>query len=191
MIRLNTYLISIASPLKFIGAVILFLTSGTHHLKAQTAPQSEDKVKAVFLYNFTRFIDWPSSAFASNEQPFKIGIMGEDPFGIYLEEAIRNEKYSGRPIIIEKFENAKDIKDCHMIFINTKNQKEIKNILNNLENKTVLTIAEHPEFVKWGGMIRLYSDDRKIRIQINDAAARLVKIKVSAKLLNIADVYYP
>jgi hypothetical protein len=160
-------------------------------ITAQSTTQSEYKVKAIFLYNFTRFIDWPSNAFASNDEPFKIGIVGTDPFGVYLEEVVRGEKVSGRPIVVERYKNVREIKNCHMLYINVTNQKDIKNILAAVGEKKTLTMSENPEFVKWGGMIRIYSDDNKIRIQINDAAARKAGIKISAKLLNVAEVYYP
>lgn len=175
---------------KAVSSVLLFILCCADMLSAQSPSASEYKVQAIFLYNFTRFIDWPGSAFASGE-PFKIGIVGNDPFGKYLEEAVSGERVSGRPIVIEHYKNARELKDCHILYIGLKDQKEIKKIINAVADKNTLTISENPEFVKWGGMIRIYSDDNKIRLQINDAAARKVKIKISAKLLNIADVYYP
>ncbi len=169
---------------------MLFIFCLSDAVIAQT-PHSEYKIKAVFLYNFTRFIDWPNSAFTSREEPFKIGIVGTDPFGEYLEEAVRNEKVGGRPIVIERYKNVKEIKDCQLLYIHSKDQREIKNIINFVQSKNILTVCDNPEFMKWGGMIRIYSDDNKIRMQINDSAARSVNIKVSAKLLNVAEVYYP
>jgi hypothetical protein len=176
---------------KGISSILLFILCSIDMVSAQSPPQSEYKLQAIFLYNFTRFIDWPGSAFASRSEPFKIGIVGNDPFGSYLDEAVRGERVSGRPIVIERYKNARDVKDCHMLYISSKDQKEIKKIINTLADKNTLTISEDPEFVKWGGMIRMYSDDNKIRLQINDAAARKVNLKISAKLLNVADVYYP
>jgi hypothetical protein len=160
-------------------------------LIAQSAVPSESKIKAVFLYNFTRFIDWPGNAFTSTDNTFKIGIVGTDPFGDYLEEAVRNESVSGKPIVIERFRNVKDIKDCQILYINSKDHKEIRNIIETVKQKKILTVCANPEFMKWGGMIRIYSDDNKIRMQINDAAARNEDIKISAKRLTVAEVYYP
>jgi hypothetical protein len=176
---------------KVVSILVLLMFCSPDLITAQTNTQSEYKVKAIFLYNFTRFIDWPNNAFASNEEPFKIGIVGTDPFGVYLEETVRGEKVSGRSIVVERYKNMKEIKNCHMLYINVTNQRDIKNIVTSVGEKKTLTISENPEFVKWGGMIRIYSDDNKIRIQINDAAARKAGIKISAKLLNVAEVYYP
>lgn len=159
------------------------------NLTAQETP-SENKVKAVFLYNFTRFIDWPKEAFSSNAT-FKIGILGKDPFGNFLEETMRGENVSGNLIVIERFNNLKDVKNCHILFINLKDEERIKEAIAATKDKNILTISENKDFVKWGGMIRIYSEDNRIRMQINDTAARKSDIKISAKLLNIAEVYYP
>ena len=175
---------------RLIFSFVLILICFVNNLSAQ-APLSEYKVKAVFLYNFTRFIDWPGKAFTAGNTPFKIGILGKDPFGSYLDETMRGENVSGHPIVIERYENLKQVGDCHILFINFKGSERIKDVIASTKDKNILTISEHENFVKWGGMIRIFSENNKIRMQINDNAARNSDIKISAKLLNIAEVYYP
>jgi len=159
-------------------------------LTAQNLP-SEYKVKSIFLYNFTRFIDWPAEAFANEAEPFKIGILGNDPFGNYLEDAILGENMAGHPIVIERFKNINEFIDCHILYINLKDTEKVKEAIRLTENKSTLTVGEYENFTRWGGMIRIYSDSKKIKMQINDTAARNAQLKISAKLLNVADVYYP
>jgi hypothetical protein len=148
----------------------------------------ENKLKAVFLYNFTRFVDWPVEAFANASSPFVIGIVGGDPFGNYMEETVTGENINGHPIVIRRFENAV-IENCHILYINSGSSDFIKDIIEQVSSKSVLTVSDHSSFVKWGGMIRFYTEENKIRIQINAAAARDAQLIISSKLLGVAQVY--
>ena len=85
---------------------------------AQKGANSEAKIKAVFLYNFTRFVEWPARSFSSETAPFVIGIIGEDPFGAYIEQAIVGEKVNSHPIVIRRFNSIAEIEDCHILFVN-------------------------------------------------------------------------
>ena len=102
-----------------------------------------------------------------------------------------NEKVNGKRIIIKKYHNIKEAEECNMIFINYTDEQKIRDAIQKLSNNSILTISESENFTQWGGIIRIYSDGGKIRMQINDSAARKEKLKISAKLLNVADVYYP
>ena len=84
---------------------------------AQNFPTRENQVKAVFLFNFTQFVEWPANAFSSSDAPFVIGIVGNDPFGNYLEETVKGEKMKDHPLIIQRYRDLRDIQNCHLLFI--------------------------------------------------------------------------
>lgn len=157
-------------------------------LQTATASQSEYALKAVFLYNFCRFIDWPESAFASPSEPFIIGIIGDDPFGSLLNEAIEGEKYHNRPIRIERYRTPAEIKRCHLLFISHVNAGRLDPILATVAGKSVVTVSETEDFLNRGGMITLTAEQNRIRLRINAEALHSANLAVSSKLLRVAEI---
>ena len=152
-------------------------------IKAGPPLPNEYAVKAVFVYNFSRFIDWPRQAFDSAGEPFIIGIVGEDPFGPLLAEAIQGEFYRGRPIQIRHFRGPGDIGRCHLLFISQANA-----ILASVAGRNVLTVGETEAFLDHGGMIAVIAEQNRVRLRINPASLRTVNLSVSSKLLQVADI---
>src|SRR4051812_20693584 len=97
--------------------VFLLLACGILLSSSQTADNREYQIKSVFLFNFTQFVTWPENAFPSAQTPFVIGILGNDPFGNYLKEAVSGEKVNGHPLIIEHYTSPDQVKNCHILFI--------------------------------------------------------------------------
>lgn len=157
-------------------------------INAQTNYAQEYQVKAVFLYNFTHFIDWPKEAFESQYTPFVIGIIGNDPFGPFIETTIEGERIGSHVIRSQRFRSISEIKDCHILYIASKDPDEIKNILEMVEGKNILTVGDTPNFTRWGGMIRFFTEQGKIRLQINNTVAKAEGLKISSKLLRVAQV---
>ena len=174
---------------KALGTAILFLTLGLRVLPAQAPPAPEYQVKAVFLYNFTQFVEWPSTAFAQANAPLVIGVLGDDPFGAYLDETVVNEQAKGHPLVVRRYRNVREVKDCHLLFVNSNDQNQIKEILSQLSNRNILTVGDHGDFARMGGMVRFKTVDNKIRFQINPTAAKLAKLNISSKLLRVAEIY--
>lgn len=156
--------------------------------QAAWASQSEYALKSVFLYNFCRFIDWPDSAFASPNEPFIIGIIGDDPFGSLLNEAIEGEKYHNRPIRIDHFRAPGDIKRCHLLFISHANAGRLDPVLAAVAGRSVLTVSETEDFLNRGGMITLTAEQNRIRLRINLGALESANLAVSSKLLRVAEI---
>ena len=154
------------------------------------APQinAEYKLKAAFLYNFTRFVEWPENAFSSTTSPVIIGIIGEDPFGAFIDELVSNEKIGNRSIIIRRFKGVTDIANCHILYICYQQTEKIAAVLSTASNKGILTIADAPPFTRMGGMVQFYTDKNKIRMQINNGAAKRAGLNISTKLLSVAKV---
>ena len=155
---------------------------------AQAQTSSEYQVKAVFLYNFTRFVDWPATSFESANSPFVIGILGSDPFGTYIDETVSGESTGEHPIVIKRFKTVKDIDNCHILFINSTDAEAIKSILADTKEKKILTVSDANNFASLGGIIGFFIENNKIRMQINTEAAKAASLSISSKLLGVAKI---
>lgn len=155
---------------------------------ARSAQAGEYEVKAVFLFNFSQFVDWPESAFETPGSPFVIGVLGEDPFGAILDEVVRGETVHGRPMVVRRYRSTKEIEDCHILFIARSERQALGEILADLQNRSILTVGDLDDFAARGGMITLVERTQRIRLQINLAAARRVNLAISSKLLMPAEI---
>jgi hypothetical protein len=157
-----------------------------------SVPQStisrEYQVKAVFLYNFCQFVEWPEKAFAHADDPFIIGILGENPFDNYLEETVKGEKANGHSLEVKHFQTVNQISQCHILFINLDGKDELKKVLAALESRNILTVGEIANFTKQGGIVRFFTEDNRTRIRINLDAAKKAELTINSKLLKVADV---
>lgn len=156
---------------------------------AQQSLNSEAKIKAVFLYNFTRFVEWPGKSFSGENSPFIIGILGNDPFGAYIEQAIKGEKVGNHLIEIRRYDSVNEIKDCHILFINLQDGSMIKEAISKASGKNILTVSDANNFAGWGGIIRFYSEESKVKIEINTSAAKAANLSISSKLLSVSQIY--
>jgi uncharacterized protein DUF4154 len=154
----------------------------------QSEPKDEYALKAVFLYNFCRFIEWPKSAFASPNDPIIIGIVGQDPFGSLLNEAVRGETSRGRAIRIEHYPKPDAIGKCHLLFVSQSEAARTEKILGAVGGKSVVTVGETDVFIDRGGMIALTADKNRVRLHINPSLLRAASLDVSSKLLRVAEV---
>ena len=167
-------------------AIIVLLVLLSFRSSAQ--PSREYNIKAVFLYNFTQFIEWPSNAFDKATTPFIIGILGEDPFLSAIDDAVAGEKVNGRSILVQRYKDVKEIKSCHILYISPKEALRVREILNGLSGKNVLTVSDIPNFARSGGMIHFLNQNNKIRLQINSGAAKAADLNISSKLLRVAEI---
>jgi hypothetical protein len=155
---------------------------------AQAAPSREYQIKAVFLFNFAQFVEWPSVAFAGSNSPLVIGILGGDPFGAYLDETVRDEKVNNRPLVIQRYHQIDEIRTCHVLFISRSEAGHLEQILVSLKDRSILIVGDGDDFVQRGGMIRLATTQNKIRVSINVDAAKAASLTISSKLLRAADL---
>jgi hypothetical protein len=147
---------------------------------------SEYQVKAAFLYNFGRFVSWPAGTFSHSSSPFIIGVVGQDPFGASLEKAVSGKTMSNRPIVIRRFRRVSDIEQCHVLFISDSERERLAKVLDRAEGRATLTVSEIEGFTARGGMINFVVESKKVRFDINAAAAERVRLRISAKLLQLA-----
>ena len=146
-----------------------------------------NELKAVFLFNFAQFVEWPASAFPSSDAPLVIGVLGTDPFGKTLDDVLRNERARNRRLALERHKRLSDIQTCHILYISKSEQAHMDEILEAFRNRPVLTVAETDDFAREGGMIQLITD-RKVRLRINLKVAKAAGLSISAKMLQLADV---
>ncbi|MBL7872132.1 MAG: YfiR family protein [Cyclobacteriaceae bacterium] len=154
----------------------------------QPEPSNEYKVKAVFLFNFSHYVEWPLDVLPEDDSPFVIGILGKDPFGSYLDETVKNEQVKKHPLVIQRFNRADEITACHILYIIPTDKDEMKGILDRLKSKNILTVSDASNFARLGGMIRLYTEANKTRIRINLSAVKKEELVCSSKLLRLADI---
>jgi len=156
-------------------------------IPAFTQKASEYQVKAAFLFNFSKFLEWPPEAMGEPNEPFVVGVLGKDPFGSNLDEIIAGEKIMGRPMVVRRFNSTEEIDKCHILFIHVPGKTS--EALNALKGKSILTVSDDEEFNAYGGIIKFYTENEMIRLEINIQAAKAANLTVSSKLLRIAKIY--
>lgn len=156
-----------------------------HAAAAPAAP--EYALKAALLFHFTQFVEWPAAAFSSPQAPFVIGIFGRDPFGPALDRLVEPERVGPHPIVVARCRTLAETRTCHLLFIADGEESDLRAILGTLRGQPVLTVADFPGFVGRGGMFALERGrDGRLRLRIDAPAARAVGLRVSAKLLRVA-----
>lgn len=170
----------------FVVSALLFLRG--QDLLAHTATAKEYELKAVFLFNFAQFVEWPPAAFPDAQTPLIIGVLGDDPFGPYLDETVRHEKVNNRPLIVQRYRRMGEIKTCHVLFVSQSESKRLEKILAGLKGRNILTVGDFEGFAINGGMIRFLTGQNRIRFRINVGAAKAVNLTISSKLLRAAEI---
>lgn len=153
-------------------------------VRCQEKDTLEYQVKAAFLLNFTKFIDWPAAAFEAPDSPITICVLGGDPFGGELERFVAGEVVNGRKLAARRIDRAPQPKTCAVLFV-AQSEKDPSRFLPVL-GPGVLTVGEGDRFVHEGGMIAFVIENRRVRFEINQAAAENAGLKLSSKLLNVA-----
>jgi hypothetical protein len=149
---------------------------------------NEYQVKAVFLFNFSRFVEWPASAFASADAPFVVGIFGHDPFGRDLDEVVKGETVNGRPLVVKRLRNAADAAACQIVFIHQSEDKRLDEVLSSLGRRSTLTVSDAPGAAQRGVMIRLVTEKGRVRMRVNVDSARAADLTISSNLLRAAEI---
>ena len=151
-------------------------------------PSKEYQVKAVFLYNFAQFAEWPPNSFETKDSPVVICTLGNNPFGDFLKDTVRNEVVRGRPLKVEHHQRVEEIKTCHILYIGQSEADRLEQDLNVLKGKPVLTVSDIESAAVRGLMIRLVTQSNKIRIRVNLEEAKAAGLNLSSKLLRAADI---
>jgi hypothetical protein len=153
-----------------------------------TPAPSEYQVKAVFLFNFTQFVDWPTRSFADPQAPFVIGVLGRDPFGSALDETVRGETVNGHALVVQRYRSVAELKPCQILFIDRSAGDEASQTLELLAHQGTLTVSDFDAQSQRSVIIRFLSEGNKIRLRINVDSARDAGLTISSKLLRPAQV---
>ena len=162
-------------------AILHGAVSGSLH----AASASEYEVKAAFIYNFTRFVKWPQ---ARASGPLEICVMGKDPFGRAIDEAVAGKQVDGRDVTVTRLEAIEKAKACEVLFIAASEERELERILEAVADAPVLTVGDFNDFAERGGMINLTKQGNHIRFQINVDALERARLRASSQLLRLATI---
>lgn len=169
------------------ACILLLLASASLPLARAAAPREYD-VKAVFLFHFVQFVDWPPPAFADARAPFVICVLGTDPFGAALDDIVRGEQVDGRALKIDRHQQPTQLDGCHILFIDRSMRDALPAILARLGDHPTLTVGDFDGFARAGGMIRFVTFGQRIRLHINLEATRAAQLNISSKLLRPARI---
>lgn len=167
--------------------VLLLLVSPA---TAQAATSLEYDVKAAFLYNFTKFVEWPASAFEERGS-LRLCVFGDDPFGKSLQSVVEGEQVQGRPITLLRIDSLGDPRLCHILFLGRTETERLPAVLAAVRGAPVLTVGEAPGLLEKGVGVNFFLEEGKVRFEINQAAVEGAGLKMSSKLLRLAKRVIP
>lgn len=177
--------------LKRSGAVLaaLLLMAGGPVAVAQGPPlvTSEYAVKAAFLYNFAKFVEWPAASFRGSRDPMTLCVLGEDPFGGELDQTVDGKTVMGRPIVVRRFAKPAGLEECRILFVSSSEGPQLDRVLATVGGRAVLTVGEEETFARAGGIISFVVRQNRVRFQIDRAAAARAGLSISSRLLEVAE----
>ncbi len=148
----------------------------------------EYEIKAAFIYNFARYVEWPEGNGPDSGEVFIIGVLGDDPFGELLDEIARTETIGDKPIVIRRFDTIDDYTPCHILFIAASEQDHLPTIVETLADSPVLLMGDTAGFAREGVAVNFVIERGKVRFEINPAAIARAGLKISSKLLRLATI---
>jgi YfiR/HmsC-like len=172
-------------------AYLAFSIAAVASCAALAGPASEYQVKAVFLFNFSQFVSWPAAAFSSAGAPLVIGVLGDDPFGGELDAVVAGEHVGGRALIVRRYHDVAEVKDCQILFIDRSEAPRLRAIVEALRGRSILTVSDIDGAASGGVMIDLVLEGGHVHMRINVAAARASGLALSAQLLRPAEIVGP
>jgi hypothetical protein len=174
--------------------VLGILLNWTLEAKAQTSDSSDSSeylIKAGFIYNFAKFVEWPATTFSQPDSPIVIGILGTDPFGAIIDRIVEDKKIGGRGFIVKRLKWSKDLKElkeCKIVFVSSSEKGHLDDFVQALKGLPILTVGETPGFAERGGIIRFTLEDNKVRFEVNVEAAHQADLTISSRLLTLARI---
>jgi len=193
-VKVKTYIFAVV----FLVLLLVLLLAAKS--LAESSSSREYQIKAAFLYNFLMFVDWPPEKMGDNSQPIIIGIIGNAPFENAFEP-LKNKQVNNRNVIVKRFKGLEelkksseaernqaieDIKKCHLLYICRSEQAVLKEIIDLVKDRNILTVASMDKFLESNGMINFVLDEDKVRFEINLTAAKQAKLQIRSQLLRLA-----
>lgn len=166
--------------------VIVGILFGVSGLSAQKSKPQEYEVKATYLFNFARFVEWPPSSAAAKSDSFAICVLGQDPFGPALDAIVAGESIDGKAVLAKRVSKPQDAVSCRVLYISSSEDSRLKEVLAALDKSGVLTVSDIPQFSQRGGMIEFTLQGNNVRFEVNLAIAENTGLTLSSELLKVA-----
>jgi hypothetical protein len=178
-------------PRRFFSCLLIMLTLCVTiwipDIYAEDPKPGEYQIKAAFLYNFAKFVEWPADAFAQKSDTMNLCILGDDPFGPDLKP-VQGEIIGNKRLTIKHVKATQPLKECHLLFVCKSEKKQLSKIVNTLKGASILLIGDTDGFAQQNIIINFYLEENKVRFEINTDAAKLARLKISSKLLKLAKI---
>ena len=152
----------------------------------QSSAVSDYQVKAAYLYNFAKFVEWPSDQFGSQSAAFRFCVLDDDSFEAALNQIVKDKTVAGRSIQIVHVHSPEQSRNCHILFVNSSHRNDWQQLIKTLHDTSVLTVGEAKGFVEQGGMIDFILQDNHVHFEVNHRAAADAGLHISARLLSVA-----
>jgi len=172
-------------------SVSLSWTSEAFPQAQDASDSSEYLIKAGFIFNFAKFVEWPAAAFAQPDSPIVIGILGTDPFGTIIDQIVQDKKIGGRGFVVKRLRwggDVKEIRECKILFVGASERAHVDELVQLVKTLPILTVGETPGFAERGGVIRFVLEDNKVRFEVNVEAAHQAELNISSRLLTLARI---
>jgi hypothetical protein len=174
-------------------AIVLGLVAGCQGFGtsvgwAQETGYNEYEVKAAFLLNFAKFVEWPEAAFPNADAPLRIGVLSDNHLGPILDRIIKGQTVNNRKLTLQISGNLGDLSGCQLLFIGAAERNRVPEILKTLSGKSILTVSETPGFAQQGGVLNFIMVESKVHFEINVDAAQRTGLKINSKLLQLAKI---
>jgi hypothetical protein len=167
----------------------LAIAASAPYVQAEGGAVAEEyQVKAAFLFNFAKFVEWPADAFKAADDPITICVLGQDPFGGALEDVVRDKTVASRPFVVRQVSSIPQAIKCQIVFVTASERKRVRSILDELKGRSILTVGEAEDFTANGGVINFKLKGARVRIEIDTGAAERAKLRISSKLLSLAEI---
>jgi hypothetical protein len=164
----------------------LAIAVGAVPVQGLSPTPTEHQVKAAFLYNFANFVEWPAVALGSPDSPLRVCVVGADPFGDALDDAFRDQVIQSRKVEVSRGRTLAAVGRCHIVFLSRSEEPRWPQLLAQLRGTPALTVADGPPLVRQGGMVNFVLEAKRVRFEINRAAAEDAGLRISSKLLALA-----
>jgi hypothetical protein len=154
--------------------------------RIMAAGLSEYQLKAAFLSNFAKFVEWPVRTFPDGVAPVLVGIVGDDPFGQDIDDTFKGKLLQGHPMSVKRVGWRDDLTGFHILYVSASEKRRLDDILDRVKSSSALTVSDLEGFCDSGGVIAFVMDQDRIRFEVNVEIAQRQGLKVSSKLLSLA-----
>jgi hypothetical protein len=171
-----------------LAVAVCFTPFGALPVRSQLRGMKDVQIRAGLLGNIGSFVEWPPEALPNEHSPFVIGVAGDLSIEFALRGYSRSKAFRGHEIEVRDVQSSADLKGCHIVFIASSRRKSFPELLNSLDDESVLTVGEIDQFARSGGIIEVSFQDEQARLTVNRDAAEHARLKISSKLLSLSKV---